>query len=113
MIHKKDKHSEWLDKFAENEKLFKEATGVVQAIDKKASLGEQLDGAKYVKHDPNGGFIYAWYGGHQINIFTEDGQEIDVFNVGDFAEDSADYNTVVESIEDRIAYDPIEELTSG
>lgn len=69
---------------------------------KKASLASELSGAKIVKYDENTGLTYAWFGGHGIHIYSEDGTEVDFYNTGNFQYDSADPKAVEESIEGRI-----------
>ena len=54
----------------------------VQASKKTASLMESLSGAEYVEHAPEQGLAYVWFGGSMINIYTEDGQEVDVWTMG-------------------------------
>ncbi len=62
-------------------------------------LLQKLDGAKWVRHDPNTHFTVAWFGGHGIHAYSLDGTEVSFWNVGDFAETHADIEEVRESIE--------------
>ncbi len=36
------------------------------------TLAAALDGARFVKFDPNG-FVLAWYGGHGLHVYRCDG----------------------------------------
>jgi len=69
-------------------------------INKKSTAW--LDGAKYVKHDPETDLTYAWFGGHMIHVYSQDGREVDVFNVGSFAENNATIEEVEEGIRDTM-----------
>ena len=66
------------------------------------SLGEQLDGAKIVRYDEQSGLTLAWFGGHGVHAYTENGLEAAFWNVGDFANNDADEAEVLESMEERI-----------
>ncbi len=67
------------------------------------SLGEQLHGARIVRHDPESGLTLAWMGGHGVLAFREDGLEVAFWSVGDFAESDAAESDVLESMEERMA----------
>ena len=45
------------------------------------TLGEQLDEAKYVRHDPLAELTLAWFGGHGIHAYTADGDEVSFWNL--------------------------------
>ena len=66
------------------------------------NIGEQLDGARIVKHDAERESILAWFGGHGIHAYTYDGREFAFWNVGDFAQNDASEDDVLESIEKMI-----------
>jgi hypothetical protein len=57
-------------------------------------LGDALDGARMVRHHHNG-LTAAWFAGHGVHLFDLEGNEVDYFSVGDFADSDADYDEVV------------------
>ncbi len=71
-------------------------------MNKKASLAEQLDGAKYVKYCPEEDVTFAWHGGHGIHIYDKSGTEIDFFNVGDFSVEEASVGDIAQAVEEKI-----------
>lgn len=58
--------------------------------------------------DAEHGLAFRWGGTHTVNVFLYDpdteqiGEEVDVFTVGDFAEDRATREQVVQGIEEYI-----------
>jgi hypothetical protein len=58
------------------------------------NLGEQLDGARFVRFDKTNDTVLAWFGGHGCHAYTLDGQEIAYWNIGDFAANSAGFEEV-------------------
>ena len=68
-----------------------------------ALLAEQLDGARYVRFDAVRGFVLAWFGGHGCHAYSaEDGQEVAFWNIGDFAQNEADFEEVREDFEEHL-----------
>ena len=65
------------------------------------SLGEQLNGAKLVRYDERTELTFAWYGGHGVHVYADTGEEIDFFNAGDFAEDSASEGQIIAAIKEK------------
>ncbi len=57
------------------------------------TLAAALDGARFVKFDPNG-FVLAWYGGHGLHVYRCDGIEVDFRTVGDMTHHEATYMEV-------------------
>lgn len=51
-------------------------------------LAATLDGARWIKYDPNG-FVLAWFGGHGLHVYDISGREVDYRSVGDFAQSGA------------------------
>ncbi len=45
------------------------------------NLGEKLDGARFVRFDPQNGALLVWFGGHGCHAYTLDGQEIAFWNI--------------------------------
>jgi hypothetical protein len=41
-----------------------------------------LDGARYLRLDEERALLYVWHGGHTVNIFATDGDEVDCFTFG-------------------------------
>ena len=46
------------------------------------TLREQLNGAELVLTDDNMGLTLAWFGGHGVNIYADDGTEVHYFTIG-------------------------------
>jgi hypothetical protein len=70
---------------------------------KVASLGEALHEAKIVKHDPNTGLTIAWFGGHGVHAYDDQGTEVDFWNTGDFTKDNTTPEEQVEtSIQNKL-----------
>ena len=66
------------------------------------SLGEQLNWAKLVLYDERTEFTFAWYGGHGVvHVYTDTGEEIDVFNAGEFADGDASEDQIIAAIKER------------
>ncbi len=67
------------------------------------SLGEQLHGARLVRHDAGSGLTLAWHGGHGVHVYADDGVEVAFWNVGanDMARD-ADEQDVLDSMRERM-----------
>lgn len=66
------------------------------------TLGEQLNGAKIVRHDDVSGLTLAWFGGHGVHAYTANGREVAFWNTGDFAVNNASEDDIQESMQDRI-----------
>ena len=64
-------------------------------------LMAQLDGARFVKYDPDG-YVYAWFGGHGVHMYDVNGEEVDYWSTGDFAQNDADISDVQESMARRM-----------
>ena len=62
------------------------------------TLGEQLDGAKIVKHDPDAELTLAWFGGHGIHAYSANGVEVAYWNVGSCGENDARLDDVEASM---------------
>jgi hypothetical protein len=67
------------------------------------TLREQLDGAQIVMADNDAELTLAWFGGHGIHAYTDDGREVAFWNVGDFSKQDADEDVVRESMCECIA----------
>lgn len=65
------------------------------------NLGEQLHGARLVRYDEAAELVMAWFGGHGVHAYTEDGTEVAFWNVGDFSQSDADESDVLESMVER------------
>lgn len=60
-------------------------------------LAAALDGAQWVKYDPNG-FVLAWFGAHGLHVYdAATGAEVDYLSVGDFGRASATHAEVAEA----------------
>jgi hypothetical protein len=46
------------------------------------SLLDELEGAQMTVVDVERRVIYAWFGGMGVNIYDEDGNEVDYFTIG-------------------------------
>ncbi len=46
------------------------------------SLIDSLNGAKLAVVDSSRRLVYAWFGGAGVNIYDEDGSEVDYFTIG-------------------------------
>ncbi len=66
------------------------------------SLGEQLHGARLVRHDAGSGLTLAWHGGHGVHAYADDGLEVAFWNVGDFARSDAGEQDVLDSMRERM-----------
>lgn len=66
------------------------------------TLGEQLSGARVVRHDEDRGYTLAWFGGHGVHAYAEDGTEIAYWNIGDFANNDADEDEVIADMDGEI-----------
>ena len=68
------------------------------------TLARNLDGAKlvwYVRERGAWGAVFAWFGGHGVNVYdAETGAEMDFFNVGSFEDDAAAREDVEAGIKD-------------
>jgi len=68
-------------------------------------LAEALDGARYVKFFEELGVVFAWHGGRGVHIYdAETGEELDMFNVGDFSKDEATIEEIERGIDRHIRY---------
>lgn len=52
-------------------------------------LMAELDGARFVKYDPDG-YLFAWHGGHGVHVYNAAGTEVYYFTVGDQSQREAD-----------------------
>jgi hypothetical protein len=66
------------------------------------NLGEQLDGARYVRFDAHHDTVLVWFGGHGCHAYTLDGQEIAHWNIGSYEENAATFEEVRENFEEHI-----------
>ncbi len=66
------------------------------------TLGEQLNGARIVRHDDERGFTLAWFGGHGVHAYDENGTEYFFWNIGNFANNAADPDEVEVDMEEAI-----------
>ncbi len=73
-------------------------------------LMRQLDRARYVRFDQDREAVLAWFGGHGCHAYDRDGREFAHWNLGDFAEDSADFEEVAENFEEHIRTGDYQEL---
>lgn len=79
-----------------------------------SDLFNAVDGAQLVETRQDWALAFVWHGGHGVNVYsTETGNEIDFFNVGDFAESSASEEDVREGIKDYITYYKAELVRNG
>jgi hypothetical protein len=46
------------------------------------SLLDELEGAQLTVVDAEHRVIYAWFGGAGVNVYDEDGSEVDYFTIG-------------------------------
>lgn len=46
------------------------------------SLLDAIDGAELAIVEPEYRLVFAWFGGHGVNIYREDGVEVDYFTMG-------------------------------
>lgn len=67
------------------------------------SLGEQLDGARLIMHDKKRGLTLAWFGGHGIHAYADDGTEISFWTTGDFSQNDASESAIRESMKRHIS----------
>ena len=66
-------------------------------------LAAALDGARWIKYDPNG-YLLAWFGGHGLHIYTAgSGAEVDYISVGNFAHAGASQEEIAEAARRWIA----------
>jgi hypothetical protein len=68
------------------------------------SLATTLNGARFVRHDPDTCVVFAWFGGHGVNVYSDDGQELDHWNVGNLAQEAAEIGDVISSIDAWLAH---------
>lgn len=66
------------------------------------TLIKQLEGAKYteVREFEGQKYIWAWFGGHGVHSYDEEGNEVAFGNVGDFSEQHANLEEVKQYIEE-------------
>jgi hypothetical protein len=57
-------------------------------------LKDELTGAKVIEYDEDDDLVFAWFGGHGIHAYNPRGDEVNLWNVGDFAKDDATYPEV-------------------
>ncbi len=68
-------------------------------------LAEALDGARYVRFLEELGVVLAWHGGRGVHVYdAETGEELDMFNVGDFSKDEATIEEVERGIDRHVCY---------
>ncbi|MDP9438670.1 MAG: hypothetical protein M3P49_07990 [Actinomycetota bacterium] len=65
-------------------------------------LMRQLDRARYVRFDEGREAVLAWFGGHGCHAYDRDGLEFAYWNLGTFADDSANFEEVAENFEQHI-----------
>lgn len=63
-----------------------------------AKLAAALDEARYVRYDPRDDTVLAWFGGHGIHVYNANGDELDLFNVGDFSKNDASLEDVKKAV---------------
>lgn len=66
------------------------------------SLGEQLDGAQLVRHDEELELTFAWFGGHGVHVYRDNGDEVEFFSIGDFAQDTVTPDEAIAAMKDKI-----------
>lgn len=72
---------------------------------KTSSLAEALHNAELVQHDEDHGLMYVWFGGDMISVFTDNGEEIDVWTMGGIDPNKkATREDVLDSIENHKVY---------
>ena len=54
------------------------------------SLLDQIDGAMLAIVDGERRLVFAWYGGAGVNVYDEDGNEVDYFTISSSSKLSAD-----------------------
>lgn len=82
-------------------------------MDAAIAVAEALDGAHFVYFEAEFGLIFAWNGGHTVNIYGLDGREIDCMSVGSFADDHARLSEVREAISQWLADEDEESVNSS
>ncbi len=66
------------------------------------SLIEALEGAWIVRSNTERGYVLAWFGGHCIHAYSEDGTEIGYWIIGDFAYQEVTEEEVIEDMTEEI-----------
>lgn len=59
---------------------------------------DYLYGARLAWQDRDTGFVFVWYGGHGVHLFSPRGKEVALWNVGNFCNAEARPREVVEAI---------------
>ncbi len=67
------------------------------------TLREQLHNARLVQHDPKTDLTLAWFGGHGIHAYSAAGREVAIWHVGDFSQESANEDEILEKMRESIA----------
>jgi hypothetical protein len=67
------------------------------------SLLDELEDARVTVVEPSERVIYAWFGGGGVNVYSEDGAELDYFTIGTRAQ-KLTHNIVRKAIERFIRY---------
>jgi hypothetical protein len=67
------------------------------------SLREELHNARLVQYDPKTDLTLTWFGGHGIHAYDASGREVAFWNTGDFSQDSATENEILEDMRESIA----------
>ncbi len=68
----------------------------------QGTLAEQIDGALYVRTDPDADLFYAYHGGHGIHLYDLSGRELDYFQIegGDLI--NAPFEDIKEAMDERV-----------
>lgn len=60
--------------------------------------GERVELPKIRKNIPELGVTLKWYGGHGIHVFSDEGEELDLYSMGDFQNDNSSEESVKDSM---------------
>lgn len=66
------------------------------------TLGERLDGVRILMRDVRNELNFAWFGGHGVHVYDDDGHEVDFWNTGDFARNDASTRDIRASMRRRL-----------
>jgi hypothetical protein len=64
-----------------------------------------LHQARWVEYDEEMELLYAWHGGHTVNVWTLGGMNVDVFSAGSFEQNEATLEEIKRAISDHMAGD--------
>lgn len=74
-------------------------------MSKLVELCRNLDGAKYVRYVDDMELLFVWHGGHGIHVLNpEGGEEVELYNVGDFGREEATLDEVVQGVQEILDY---------